>query len=97
MREAMSLLRMVLLKPEPVLLARNLNNCNVFRVLETYLDEQVNIEVGAPRILLVLIFNSTLFNQINSLHAKLETAATSRPELSFNHIETSLPHESAEA
>lgn len=57
--EEMSLLRTVLQKADSVLLVRNLNNCIKEKRDEkktdcrTYLDDEVRVEVGAPRVYFV--------------------------------------------
>ena len=71
--EEISLLKTVLVNPESVLLARNLNSCNhqknvrVSKIFDTYFDEKMNIEISASSVLLVRVLNSTSFDEINTL------------------------------
>ena len=72
--EEMSLLKTVAVKAESVLLLRNLNNCKqqksnvrVSKIMETYLDEKMNIEISASSVVLVRVLNSTSFDEINTL------------------------------
>jgi hypothetical protein len=71
--EEISLLKTVFENPESVLLARNLNNyikikrhvmnnSMCFIELETYLNEKMNIKIGASCVLLVRVLNSTSFD-----------------------------------
>ena len=71
--EEMSLLRTVLQKAASVLLVRNLNNCikekrdEKMTDCHTYLDEEMSVEVGAPRVYFVGVLNSASLDKINSL------------------------------
>lgn len=69
-----SLRRTVLQNLASVLLERNLKSyteekikLNVSRLGVTYLDKKMLIKILAPRVFLALVFNSTSFNQIDSL------------------------------
>ena len=78
-REATSLLRIVLQNFESVLLDKNLKSCRtqdgVSGSAVTYPDEQVLIKILAFRVLLGLVLNSASFNQVNSLPTQTTLAA----------------------
>ncbi len=61
---------MVLQNLESVLRERNLKSCTSQFGPEgaSYLDQQVEVQVGAPRIFLAFILESSAFLQIDTLH-----------------------------
>jgi len=74
--EEISLLKTVFVKAESVLLDRNLksyNNKITIKTLTTlsvfsYFDEKMNVEIGASRVALIRVLNSTSFYEINTLY-----------------------------